>query len=79
MNSHGTRPAVESVYRNRPCAASEGGSVPIAAADTIERRRLAPGEMFLVDTARGTILDDAAAKRAAVGPVSLGMTRSQLG
>jgi glutamate synthase (NADPH/NADH) large chain/glutamate synthase (ferredoxin) len=73
LDRNGLRPLAVTVSRDgMVVVSSEGGSVPIGPADTIERRRLAPGEMFLVDTARGTILDDAAAKRNAVGPSGAG-------
>ncbi|MTD16748.1 glutamate synthase large subunit [Nakamurella sp. YIM 132087] len=38
--------------------ASESGVLPIPPEQVVERGRLQPGRMFLVDTARGKILDD---------------------
>ncbi|CAN5829293.1 glutamate synthase-related protein [soil metagenome] len=73
LDRNGLRPLAVTISRDGIVAASsEGGSVPISAADTLERRRLSPGEMLLVDTARGTILDDADAKRSAVASAGRG-------
>ncbi len=44
--------------------ASESGVLPIAPERVVERGRLQPGRMFLVDTASGRILDDAEVKGA---------------
>ena len=42
--------------------ASEAGAVPFAAAETIRRGRLGPGELLLVEPGRRAILEDAEAK-----------------
>jgi glutamate synthase (NADPH/NADH) large chain/glutamate synthase (ferredoxin) len=74
LDRNGLRPLAVTVSRHGIVAvASEGGSIPISAADTVERRRLAPGEMLIVDTARGVILGDADAKRSAVGRLGHGI------
>ena len=52
LDRNGLRPlAVTVTARRLVAAASEAGAVPIAAAETAERRRLGPGEMLVVDTA----------------------------
>ena len=63
MDRNGLRPAAFAVTRDRLVAvASEAGAIPLAAAETVRRGRLGPGEMLLVDPARHTILEDADAK-----------------
>jgi glutamate synthase domain-containing protein 1 len=64
LDRNGLRPLAVTVTHDRlVAAASEAGAVPIAAAETAERRRLGPGELFLVDPAAGLVLHDADAKR----------------
>ncbi|HUQ77306.1 MAG TPA: glutamate synthase large subunit [Patescibacteria group bacterium] len=41
---------------------SEAGAIPLPPEDTIRRGRLGPGELFLVDPARGLVLEDVEAK-----------------
>ncbi|MBJ8341658.1 glutamate synthase large subunit [Antrihabitans sp. YC3-6] len=43
---------------DRIILASEAGVLPVAPEDVVEKGRLSPGRMFLVDTARGRIIDD---------------------
>ncbi len=63
VDRNGLRPLAFAVTRERVvAAASEAGAVPIAAAETVRRGRLGPGEMLLVDPRRGTILEDVEAK-----------------
>ena len=63
IDRNGLRPASFAVTRDRLVAvASEAGAVPFAAADTIRRGRLGPGELLLVDPERRTIREDAEAK-----------------
>ena len=51
------------VTRDRLVAvASEAGAVPFAAAETVRRGRLGPGELLLVEPGRRAILEDAEAK-----------------
>jgi glutamate synthase domain-containing protein 2/glutamate synthase domain-containing protein 1/glutamate synthase domain-containing protein 3 len=63
VDRNGLRPAAFAVTKDRLVAvASEAGAIPFAAADTIRRGRLGPGEMLLVEPARRTILEDTDAK-----------------
>ncbi len=63
IDRNGLRPAAFAVTRDRLVAvASEAGAVPFAAADTIRRGRLGPGELFLVEPGRRAILEDTEAK-----------------
>jgi glutamate synthase domain-containing protein 2/glutamate synthase domain-containing protein 1/glutamate synthase domain-containing protein 3 len=63
VDRNGLRPLAFAITRERVvAAASEAGAVPFAAADTIRRGRLGPGEMLLVDPRRGAILEDVEAK-----------------
>jgi glutamate synthase domain-containing protein 2/glutamate synthase domain-containing protein 1/glutamate synthase domain-containing protein 3 len=63
LDRNGLRPASFAVTADRlVVVASEAGAIPLAAADTVRRGRLGPGEMLLVDPRRGAILEDADAK-----------------
>jgi glutamate synthase domain-containing protein 2/glutamate synthase domain-containing protein 1/glutamate synthase domain-containing protein 3 len=63
VDRNGLRPASFAVTRDRVVAvASEAGSVPFSAAETIRRGRLGPGELLLVEPGRRAILEDAEAK-----------------
>ncbi len=63
VDRNGLRPLAFAITRDRVvAAASEAGAVPLAAADTVRRGRLGPGEMLLVDPRRGAILEDIEAK-----------------
>ena len=63
MDRNGLRPAAFAVTADRLVAvASEAGAIPLAAADTVRRGRLGPGEMLLVDPRRRLVLEDAEAK-----------------
>ena len=73
VDRNGLRPAAFSVTRDRLVAvASEAGAVPFAAAETVRRGRLGPGQLLLVEPGRHAILEDADAKhhvlRAAADP-----------
>jgi glutamate synthase domain-containing protein 2/glutamate synthase domain-containing protein 1/glutamate synthase domain-containing protein 3 len=60
---NGLRPTAFAITRDRLVAvASEAGAIPLAPEDTVRRGRLGPGELFLVEPARGLILEDADAK-----------------
>jgi glutamate synthase domain-containing protein 2/glutamate synthase domain-containing protein 1/glutamate synthase domain-containing protein 3 len=60
---NGLRPAAFAVTRDKLVAvASEAGAIPLAPEETVRRGRLGPGELFLVDPARGLVLEDVAAK-----------------
>ena len=54
-------------------AASEAGVVTMAPADVVERGRLGPGQMLLVDTRDGSLLRDADAKERAAGRHDYGL------
>ncbi|HEY6057147.1 MAG TPA: glutamate synthase central domain-containing protein, partial [Candidatus Limnocylindrales bacterium] len=65
LDRNGLRPAAFSVTSDGLVAlASEAGAVPLAAAETVRRGRLGPGELLLVDLARRQVLENAEAKRA---------------
>jgi glutamate synthase domain-containing protein 2/glutamate synthase domain-containing protein 1/glutamate synthase domain-containing protein 3 len=60
---NGLRPTAFAVARDGLVAVcSEAGAIPLPADQTIRRGRLGPGEMFLVDPARGLVLEDVEAK-----------------
>jgi glutamate synthase (NADPH/NADH) large chain len=64
LDRNGLRPARYSVTRDgRVVMASEDGALRIPAEDVIERWRLQPGRMLLVDTERREILHDEEVKR----------------
>jgi glutamate synthase (ferredoxin) len=54
-------------------AASEAGVVTMAPADVVERGRLGPGQMLLVDTRDGSVLRDAEAKERAAARHDYGL------
>jgi glutamate synthase domain-containing protein 2/glutamate synthase domain-containing protein 1/glutamate synthase domain-containing protein 3 len=63
VDRNGLRPAAFAVTRDRLVAvASEAGAVPFAAAETVRRGRLGPGEMLLAEPRRRAILEDTDAK-----------------
>jgi glutamate synthase (NADPH/NADH) large chain len=63
LDRNGLRPARYSVTRDgRVVMASEDGALRIPAEDVVERWRLQPGRMLVVDTARKEILHDEKAK-----------------
>ncbi len=63
IDRNGLRPAAFAVNRDRLVAvASEAGAVPFAAAETVRRGRLGPGELLLVEPGRRRILEDTEAK-----------------
>jgi glutamate synthase (ferredoxin) len=63
VDRNGLRPAAFAVTSDRLVAvASEAGAVPFAAAETVRRGRLGPGEMLLVEPRRRAILEDTDAK-----------------
>jgi glutamate synthase domain-containing protein 2/glutamate synthase domain-containing protein 1/glutamate synthase domain-containing protein 3 len=60
---NGLRPAAFAVTGDRLVAVcSEAGAIPLPAERTVRRGRLGPGELFLVEPARGLILEDSEAK-----------------
>jgi glutamate synthase (ferredoxin) len=65
LDRNGLRPAAVTITAHGLVAvASEAGAIPLTAAETARRARLGPGEMLLVDTRRGLVLEDRAAKLA---------------
>ena len=63
VDRNGLRPLAFALTADRlVAAASEAGAVPIEPAETLRRGRLGPGELLLVDPARGLILEDVEAK-----------------
>ena len=72
VDRNGLRPAAFAVTRDRLVAvASEAGAVPFAAADTVRRGRLGPGELLLVEPGRRSILEDAEAKAVALRSLAI--------
>ncbi|NJD28293.1 MAG: glutamate synthase large subunit [Chloroflexi bacterium] len=67
VDRNGLRPAAFTITRSGlVVAASEAGAVPVPAGDTIRRGRIGPGEMLLVEPARGAVFEDAEAKTRAL-------------
>ena len=59
LDRNGLRPGRYYVTKDdRVIMASEAGVLPVAPEDVIEKGRLAPGKMFLVDTDAGRIISD---------------------
>jgi glutamate synthase (NADPH/NADH) large chain len=68
LDRNGLRPARYSVTRDgRVVMASEDGALRIPAEDVVERWRLQPGKILLVDTERHELLHDEEAKRPLFG------------
>ncbi len=67
LDRNGLRPARYSITRDGLVVlASEEGALRLPPEDVVSRWRLLPGQMLLVDTARGCILNDDRAKAAVV-------------
>ncbi|MBA3779644.1 MAG: glutamate synthase large subunit, partial [Chloroflexi bacterium] len=67
LDRNGLRPAAYAVTSHGIVTlASEAGAVPLTAAETVERGRLGPGEMLLVEPGRGRLWHDEEAKREAL-------------
>ena len=63
LDRNGLRPARWVVTRDGLVVlASEAGVLPIDPAEVVRKGRVQPGKMFLVDTAAGTLVDDAEVK-----------------
>ena len=63
LDRNGLRPVAFAITRDRLIAvASEAGSIPLDASETVRRGRLGPGQMLLVDPGRRVILEDTEAK-----------------
>ncbi len=73
LDRNGLRPAAFEVRRDGlVVCGSEAGMLPAAPEDVIRRGRLGPGELLLVDTVAGRILEDGGAKRAAIAAAPAG-------
>ena len=63
LDRNGLRPLAISIsHSGLVIACSEAGAMPLAAAETAQRKRLGPGEILVVDVERGTIRHDREAK-----------------
>ena len=64
LDRNGLRPLRYCITRSgRVIAASEAGALPIDPKDVIEKGRITPGKMLMVDTEQGKVLDDEKVKR----------------
>ncbi len=64
LDRNGLRPAAYSIGRDGlVVCSSEAGGLPLDAAGIVRRGRLGPGELLLVDTEHGNVLENVAAKR----------------
>ncbi len=67
LDRNGLRPAAFEVRRDGlVVCGSEAGMLPVDAGQVIRRGRLGPGELLIVDTFAGRILEDGEAKRSAI-------------
>jgi len=67
LDRNGLRPAAFEVRRDGlVVCGSEAGMLPASPGEIVRRGRLGPGELLVVDTVAGRILEDGAAKRAAI-------------
>lgn len=65
LDRNGLRPLRYCITRSgRVIAASEAGALPVDPKDVIEKGRITPGKMLMVDTTIGKVLDDDKVKRA---------------
>ena len=64
LDRNGLRPLRYYVTRSgRMVVASEAGALPVDAKDVLEKGRITPGKMMLVDLEQGRVLDDERVKR----------------
>ena len=74
LDRNGLRPVRYQITRSGlVVAASEAGVIPLEPADVIERGRLGPGHLLLVDVRAGTIYRDAEAKEYVAGRQDYGL------
>ena len=67
LDRNGLRPAAFEVRRDGlVVCGSEAGMLPVDAWEVVRRGRLGPGELLVVDTVAGRVLEDGEAKRAAI-------------
>jgi len=65
LDRNGLRPLRYCVTRSgRVIAASEAGALTIDPKDIVEKGRITPGKMLMIDTVQGKVLDDEKVKRA---------------
>ncbi|HLY14501.1 MAG TPA: glutamate synthase large subunit [Candidatus Limnocylindrales bacterium] len=71
LDRNGLRPAAWEIRRDGlVILASEAGLLPAGPGEIVRRGRLGPGEILVVDPAQGLILDDEAAKGAAIAAMA---------
>ncbi len=79
LDRNGLRPlSVNVTASGLVAAASEGGAIPIEAAETVERRRLGPGEILVVDVERRVIRHDRQAREDAARSTVRAASRRQV-
>ena len=80
LDRNGLRPAAFEVRRDGlVVCGSEAGMLPAGAGQVIRRGRLGPGELLIVDTVAGRILEDGEAKRAAIAVAPAGPAAAAAG
>ena len=73
LDRNGLRPAAFEVRRDGlVVCGSEAGMLPVDAREVVRRGRLGPGELLVVDTVAGRVLEDGEAKRAAIAAAPAG-------
>jgi len=79
LDRNGLRPAAFEVRRDGlVVCGSEAGMLPADAGQVVRLGRLGPGELLIVDTVAGRILEDGEAKRAAIAVAPAGPAPRQL-
>jgi len=79
LDRNGLRPAAFEVRRDGlVVCGSEAGMLPASPGEIVRRGRLGPGELLLVDTLAGRILEDGSAKRAAIEAAPAGTAPPRL-
>ncbi len=73
LDRNGLRPAAFEVRRDGlVVCGSEAGMLPVDAREVVRRGRLGPGELLVVDTVAGRVLEDGEAKRAVIAAAPAG-------
>ena len=73
LDRNGLRPAAFEIRRDGlVVCGSEAGMLPADAGQVVRRGRLGPGELLLVDTVAGRVVEDGEAKRAAIAAAPAG-------